>query len=266
MKKTRKDSHKPSLQAINGYKYPFISKLKVIKTTQQWLLPRHCELCRAPSHDLLCQGCSDELPWIQDHCIYCALPLETQQDHKAICPECLLADNSIDKAVCGFIYDFPIDRLIHSFKQNNHILLGQYLTQLTYTKIIENYSHDTLPDTLIPTPMHRLSQLKRGFNQSDVICKYLGQRMSIDTQRLIEKTRFTRQQRGLNKKQRSKNLEGNFIITSKKIKYLKTMKHVAIVDDVITTGVTTHLLALLLKKSGVKRVDVWAIARTPKHN
>jgi len=41
-----------------------------------------------------------------------------------------------------------------------------------------------------------------------------------------------------------------------------TAKHVAIIDDVMTTGYTVRALADLLKAQGVERVDIWCCART----
>jgi predicted amidophosphoribosyltransferase len=38
-------------------------------------------------------------------------------------------------------------------------------------------------------------------------------------------------------------------------------KHIAIVDDVMTTGHTVNALALCLRKAGVERIDVWVVAR-----
>jgi predicted amidophosphoribosyltransferase len=40
-------------------------------------------------------------------------------------------------------------------------------------------------------------------------------------------------------------------------------KHVAIIDDVITTGSTVTEIAGVLKKAGVEEIEVWALARTP---
>lgn len=46
-----------------------------------------------------------------------------------------------------------------------------------------------------------------------------------------------------------------------KIKRLLCQSHVAIVDDVLTTGSTVSTLAATLRRAGVRRVDVWAATR-----
>ncbi|MCW8883123.1 MAG: phosphoribosyltransferase family protein, partial [Sedimenticola sp.] len=73
-----------------------------------------------------------------------------------------------------------------------------------------------------------------------------------------ERVLNTPPQAGLKRQQRKQNLRGSF-----RLKQRLKVEHVALVDDVVTTGSTVFELARLLKKSGIRRVDVWALARTP---
>ncbi|MCK5905425.1 MAG: ComF family protein, partial [Gammaproteobacteria bacterium] len=77
----------------------------------------------------------------------------------------------------------------------------------------------------------------------------------LDTKSCIRQ-RNTPHQIDLPAKQRLKNLKNAFMINSP-----ITAHHIAIVDDVITTGSTANELAKILKKAGVDRVDIWGCAR-----
>jgi predicted amidophosphoribosyltransferase len=68
--------------------------------------------------------------------------------------------------------------------------------------------------------------------------------------------RDTQSQSGLDKQQRRKNIRGAFQVIRP-----VSAEHVVIVDDVVTTTSTVNELARVLKKAGVRRVDVWSIAR-----
>lgn len=73
----------------------------------------------------------------------------------------------------------------------------------------------------------------------------------------VAKQKATLDQSSLQLKERKKNIKDAFIVLH------KLPKHIAIIDDVMTTGETVKQLAIILKKHGVKKVDVWCLARTP---
>jgi ComF family protein len=132
----------------------------------------------------------------------------------------------------------------------NARLLGRLLAEeLTQTP--------QLPDCLIPVPLHKARYRQRGFNQSIEIARAVGNALHIpvDVNSCI-RHRDTPHQTQLTAKQRRTNMKNAFSI----IKQI-TAQHIAIVDDVMTTGSTVHELAVVLKKAGVARVDVWVCAR-----
>ncbi|MCX7099415.1 MAG: phosphoribosyltransferase family protein, partial [Methylococcales bacterium] len=98
---------------------------------------------------------------------------------------------------------------------------------------------------------------ERGFNQALEIAKTVAKQLQIplvlDT---CIRQRDTPHQTALTAKQRRKNMRRAFALVKP-----MTAQHVAILDDVMTTGSTAHELAALLKQAGVSRVDVWACAR-----
>ncbi|MGR6832843.1 ComF family protein [Aliivibrio wodanis] len=78
--------------------------------------------------------------------------------------------------------------------------------------------------------------------------------------KIVKRIKATRPQQGLSRSFRQTNLLGAF-------KVMKPIneKHVAIVDDVVTTGATINLLCVELRKAGVERIDVYAVCRTGRN-
>jgi ComF family protein len=105
--------------------------------------------------------------------------------------------------------------------------------------------------------LHKARYRERGFNQSIEIARTVGKELHIpvDVHSCI-RHRDTPHQTQLTAKQRRSNMKNAFSI----IKPI-TARHIAIVDDVMTTGSTVHELATVLKKAGAVQVDVWVCAR-----
>lgn len=118
----------------------------------------------------------------------------------------------------------------------------------------------TLPALLIPVPLHRTRLRERGYNQALVLARPLAQALGIPLRHdLLERTKATPPQTGLNAKARRRNLGGAFAIAPS----IALPAHVALFDDVMTTGATLREATRVLLKAGVARVDVWALARAP---
>lgn len=218
------------------------------------LLPTYCPLCAAPSDGLLCQGCRRELPLNRHCCPRCALPLPDRQN--TLCGHCLSSKPTIDHSLIPFRYAEPIDYLIGQFKFAANLPLGRLLSQLWLTHVDATAVQ---PELLIPVPLHSRRLRERGYNQALELAKPLARQFGIpidhhSCERVIDNP----PQAGLKKQQRKRNIRGAF-----KLRRTLEARHIALVDDVVTTGSTVTELARLLKRSGVERVDVWALARTP---
>ncbi len=145
---------------------------------------------------------------------------------------------------------YLITQLKFAQQYKNARLLGTLLA-----KHIANTSQR--PECLLPIPLHLNRYRQRGFNQSIEIAQHLAKQLQIplDLHSCV-RIRDTTQQSNLPAKQRLKNTLHAFSI----VKPLG-LEHVAIIDDVLTTGATASALALALKQKGVSRVDVWVCAR-----
>lgn len=115
------------------------------------------------------------------------------------------------------------------------------------------------PHIITYVPQHWQKRLYRGFNQSELLAKYLAQHLNLPVvSSLFHRTRAGRPQQGLTKSQRQANVYRAFLLTEK-----PSAAHIAIVDDVVTTGATVQQLATLLRQEeSVVTVDIYCLART----
>jgi ComF family protein len=113
------------------------------------------------------------------------------------------------------------------------------------------------PDALIAVPLHPKRLRERGFNQSEEIADYLHEELGIPiAHQSLKRIVHTSSQASLKAMERRKNLKNAFSYEGD-----SSIKSVAIIDDVVTTGSTANEIAKTLKKQGVERVEIWAFAR-----
>lgn len=232
--------------------------LQIFRAIGYRLLSPTCIICRLPAKQArdLCWRCQDDLPLNASACAQCALPI-TATDNKMRCGHCLQRPPSFQRTIAPYIYQDAIATLIYDLKFNQQLANANILGQLFAENIECYYQGTALPEMIIPIPLHRRRLRQRGFNQALEICKPVSRRLNIpinplSCQRIID----TEPQSCLNAKQRRKNLRGAF--TTDNI----TAKHVAVFDDVITTGSTLQEFCTCLAKAGVEQIDVWCVART----
>lgn len=234
-----------------------------------WLqLPRHCLLCAqrlraADSRATICPACHADLPWLGAHCGQCALPLPIPMPGAGLrCGACQRKPPSFDRVIAPWRYGFPVDSLISRFKHQGKLPMGHLLAQLLTEHLQQAFSQGlSQADTLLPVPLATQRLRQRGFNQAELLGQWLAPALGIRLQknwltRLVD----TPAQQQLDAATRQRNLRGAFALTA--ASQVKN-RHIALLDDVLTTGATAHSLALLLKRGGAAQVDVYCLARTP---
>lgn len=218
-------------------------------------LPNPCFLCAAPAGDhLLCSACQADLPYLGTACLRCATPLSVS----GICGQCLQKPPPQEQIFCLLPYVSPVDKLIGAFKFHQQLGLRDFFADPMATRLQER---GDLPDLIIPVPLHHQRLRQRGYNQSADVAGRLGQLLNItvDTHKL-QRIRATKPQSELPFKQRRNNLRGAFQCGD-----LGSIQHVALIDDVYTTGHTVAEAGRCLQKQGVTRLEVWTIARAIRH-
>lgn len=207
----------------------------------------------------LCVPCEAELPWLEDHCESCALPV---QGSRVTCESCRIRPPAFTQVVAPWRYEFPLDRLVTRFKHYAKWPLGRLLGELLSRHLQHRFDEGLLlPDLLLPVPLAKKRLRERGYNQAAMLAGWIGKALNLgmDARQLL-RTKETPPQQGLNARARKRNLQGAFELRDPG--RLQGM-HVALIDDVLTTGATADGLARLLLKAGAQRVDVYCLARTP---
>jgi ComF family protein len=229
-----------------------------------WLKNAHtCLVCdeATQSAHCVCNVCETELPWLMEQCALCALPLPMDG---LICGQCLKKPPAFKHVIAPWTYSFPIDSLISRFKHQARWPLGQMLARLLGQHLQHRFDNAELtrPDCLLPVPMARKRLRERGFNQAQMVARWLSQDLGIAVdEHLLLRPQDTVAQQALDAKSRQRNLLTAFALATNAD---VTGRHFALVDDVLTTGATAHSLARLLIHAGARRVDVYCLARTPK--
>ena len=230
----------------------------VYKLTQ-WLravFPSHCRLCGIATRTVqdLCRSCREEAPWLENVCRQCSFPLSACWDD-ALCGRCQKLTPAFDATTALFHYHPPVDYLIKRLKFSSELAISPLLSGLLASRLAARDA--PLPALLIPVPLHHTRLRERGFNQSTELARGVGRKLNIRiSHRLCTRNRNTAPQSLLTHNARRLNLRNAFTVTADRVP-----GHVAIIDDVMTTGHTASELARALKRAGAKRVEVWVIAR-----
>ncbi len=226
--------------------------------------PPVCVLCggpgRKPALDL-CAACEADLPLNSPACSICAQRLApADADHSSLlCGECIRRAPRFDSACCAFRYRYPVSHLIRAFKYQRAVAPGCVLGELLARHIQRERGED-LPALLIPVPLAQRRFAARGYNQALELARRLERSLGVPMRTdLVVRTRDTAGQAGLKKKERRRNVRGAFELTGS-----LPARHIAIIDDVITTASTANEMARTLKRAGAKRVEVWAVARAER--
>lgn len=222
-----------------------------------FLFPRHCTLCGCLlGHQTdLCPDCHAGLPFNRQACPTCALPV-TGSDGLH-CGHCTRRPPPFTTSQVPLLYHPPFNRLIGEFKYQHKLHLAGPLGRLFCEQLPPTLP---LPDLIVPIPLHPHRLRERGFNQSLELAHVVAAELALKIDRRnCRRVRATPPQSGLDKTARRKNLRAAFIADTD-----LSGQHIALFDDVITTGATVTAASQALLRAGATRVDVWALARTPR--
>jgi len=227
-----------------------------INIIQDYLLPPTCILCGNPGHNSrdICHSCYTHLPRNNLSCYRCAEILETPITAPVLCGRCLSRHPAFDETYAPFIHQGAIRHLISTLKFDANYKNARLLGMLLADHLKQTAER---PDLILPVPLHKARYRSRGFNQAIEIARTVAKEMQIPLDLTsCRRQRDTPHQTQLAAKKRFKNLKNAFSI----VKPIHA-GHIAILDDVMTTGSTAHELACVLKRAGASRVDVWVCAR-----
>lgn len=228
-------------------------RVQISNVLSRLLDPGLCIGCGHPIQTLqhFCPACASRLECINHACYLCGL--ETHNSG-SICAACLYDPPRWQNMIAPLIYQKFSRDLMIQLKFNEDL----YLANSLVSHLIKHFQrHKSRPEVLVPVPLHQNRLIDRGYNQAFEIANILARQLNIpiDTQAL-KRTRHTESQLGLSANQRQKNILKAFKYESA-IKY----SHVAVVDDIVTSGSTANEITKTLHRAGVDNVEVWGLAR-----
>lgn len=234
--------------------------LLLFQACKELLFPSHCLACKRqlPCRELplFCCDCLARIKFVNPPvCTCCGTPFPGGRNH--YCGHCLTRPYGFQSARSAVLYDEPVAPLISNLKFRGDLSCLSTLT--TIAKNSPGFRELSVPDIIIPIPLHIKRLRKRGFNQALIIAESLfpDNRSKIQPELLI-RNRATPPQTGLSGSRRRKNLKNAF---SAKRPQIVSGKKILLIDDVLTTGSTVDECSRILSRSGAGIIEVFTLAR-----
>ena len=201
-----------------------------------------------------CANCITELKRLNNPCNLCGLENATSGNS---CAACLYDPPRWQKMTAPLIYQGLTRNLLIQLKFAESLYLASSLVSATIDHFRDS---KPLPEVLLPVPLHRKRLLDRGYNQAFEIAQALSHLLDIPVNtRALSRIRDTDSQSGLSAYQREKNILKAFAYDTS-----TPYSHVAVVDDIVTTGSTANEITKTLHRAGVRCVEIWGLARVSK--
>ncbi|RZS54491.1 ComF family protein [Sphaerotilus mobilis] len=225
---------------------------------------------------MICADCQAAFAAPRWRCARCAIGLpaglarhlqearDAGRPAEPLCADCRRQPPAFDAAWAALDYGMPWDRLIAAFKFHAAAELARPLAGLMLQAYHRAATPDRDPPTLLlPVPLTAERWRERGYNQAWELARRLGPALGLPVRDdLIERLVGGAHQAELSGEARRRQVHGAYAVPASARSALAGV-HVVLVDDVMTTGATLAECARVLKRSGVRCVTVWALARTP---
>ena len=183
-----------------------------------------------------------------------------------VCGRCLRHPPLFDRTATVFGYTFPLDKLIQAMKYGEQLALANAFAEKLARRINNHIAKenntvapgDWRPDYVIPMPLHPAKLRARGFNQSLLLAAKAARELNLELlPDACQRVRDTPPQSALPWKERKQNMRDAF-----RCDVDLTGRHVALVDDVLTTGASLNALAGAVQQRGASEISTWVVART----
>lgn len=187
----------------------------------------------------------------------CPVCDELIKENDRFCPECAdkltLYNGSFkitgaSECFSALVYDRSVKPAVFLLKKGNcgnaDYAFGAYLAD-----VLKDNNIPERVDFIVPVPMSKQSERRRGYNQAELIAKAVSAETGIPVRYIVRKVRNTKEQKTLGKAGRKINLKGAFEVNGD-----VSGKKILLVDDICTTGSTFSEIAILLRKYGAEKV------------
>lgn len=213
------------------------------------LFPARCLLCRAPAASGLCDACTHQAGTAPAGCLYC---LDRAVAPGTVCLRCQSRPPPWRDIHAAMAWAPDVRALVHALKSRHQLSAARVLAvQFTLR------CRPARPECLVAVPSHRRRLLERGFNPAALIAGCLGGELGLPVaRRWLIRRRDDPPQAQLTAARRIQGPAGAF-----RARGAVAGRHLALVDDVLTTGSTARACVTALNRAGARRVDVWVVAR-----
>ncbi|MDR3418416.1 MAG: ComF family protein [Nevskia sp.] len=227
--------------------------MNILHAIREQLLPERCVLCLHVQGPL-CAECRAGLPHNRVACPRCARPQTGAASY--VCGDCAGRPPPFDAAWSAFRYAAPIDRAVQGLKYSAHFRNARWLG-LEMARLLAQRPQP-MPQLLLPVPLHGGRLRRRGYNQALELARVIGRALdvTVDTG-AMRRLRATTDQIGKTAVERRRNVKNAFAVDAARLQG----KHIALLDDVMTTGSTLAELARVCRQAGAGRIEVWTAAR-----
>ena len=180
----------------------------------------------------------------------------------AACGRCQHTPPPFQRCIAAVDYGFPWDRLVARFKFQQQAELAGLLAG-----VLQDAVQRAMPapvDAVVPVPLSNLRLAERGYNQAWELARRLAAQQGLPAHAdWLLRLRDTPHQVGLRRQDRERNLRDALWVPPAAAAALAG-RHLALVDDVMTTGTTASAASQALLAAGAASVQVWVLARTPE--
>ena len=231
--------------------------LAILDGLKQVLFPLRCPVCDRivkPYGEKICLECLGKLrpiaaPW----CMICGKGL---RENGTLCRECAEGKKHVFQRG-RILYDYrSAAKSIYRFKYGGRREYGDFFGE-EMARGLGGFIREMKPDGLVPIPLHRKRLLARGYNQSAILARVLGERLGLPVyENYLLRIKNTAPLKEQNSKERQNNLKKAFLVGKNDVK----LKTIILIDDIYTTGATADEAAQTLLDDGAREVYVVTLA------
>jgi ComF family protein len=221
-----------------------------------------CAACGQGADARLCSECLARHGGVGPSCRRCALPTGAVVE---TCGRCSAEAPAFGATVAALPYATPWDTLLRRLKYHAAIDLAPALAACLAERVATERRERALRtvDLVLPVPLSQARLRERGFNQAWELARRVAGALSHPASAtVLLRQRDTPAQAQLGRAARLRNLQAAFAVAPQAGAGLAG-RHLAVVDDVMTTGATAHAAAQTLLEAGAASVQIWVVARTP---
>lgn len=228
------------------------------------LFPPSCAYCGEEIHPSgyraeVCPRCRQRfVAEPESFCLRCGRKVPDSTGFTGDCARCRGRKLPFDRVIPLGVYEADLRLAVLRMKHFHQQPLAVAMGGLIARRLADTLGDDPL-DMVVPVPIHWARRMSRGTNSPEVMAEVIGSDLGILTAtRLVKNRRKTRKQSMLSPLERRRNVRGAFFVSPG---YSLEGAHVALVDDVVTTGATASEVCGVLRGRGAATITVAVVAR-----